>query len=89
MPSDPAGRRTPRGPRGVARGVAVVRPPVPAPGTLYAGGYTGGHATGRVGELGIPTTAVARLVLAAAAMMTGMVGGGLLFGQAVANWLGV
>ncbi len=74
MPPDPAGRRSPRR----VRGVATVRPAVPATGTVYTGGSTG-----------VPVPVVARVVLAAAGMVTGMIGGGLLFGQAMASWLGV
>jgi hypothetical protein len=51
---------------------------VPATGTVYTGGSTG-----------VPVPVVARVVLAAAGMVTGMIGGGLLFGQAMASWLGV
>ncbi len=58
-----------------ARGVAVVR----RAGTVYV----------CAPSTEVAPAAFARVVLAVAGMLTGMVGGGLLFGQAVVYWLGV
>lgn len=77
MAPDPAGRRSPRQPvRGVAA-VPTLRPAV-HPGTVYV---ASGPQTNPGGA--------ARIVLAVAGVMTGTVVGGLLFGQAMASWLGV
>lgn len=77
MAPDPAGRRTPRG---TARGVATVpplRPAVQPAGTVY------------VASPQTQPGIVARVVLAVAGMTTGIAVGGLLFGQALASWMGV